>query len=98
LDGFTRKDDKGFVLDPAESIDPAAVGFRDAAFSWEGPQEQRKETGGRQYRLQIEGELFFKRESLNLIIGPTGSGKTSLLMALLGMDRFFLQNLTDKYD
>ncbi|KAF8513392.1 hypothetical protein JB92DRAFT_3116459 [Gautieria morchelliformis] len=88
LDRFTRKGDKKIVVDPAETIHPAAVGFRDAAFSWEGPQEQGKENSGRQYRLQVEGELFFKRESLNLIIGPTGSGKTSLLMALLGEMHF----------
>lgn len=34
--------------------------------------------------LKIEREVFFKPGCLNLIVGPTGSGKTSILMALLG--------------
>ena len=34
--------------------------------------------------LRIPGELCFLRGKINLIAGPTGSGKTSLLMALLG--------------
>ena len=34
--------------------------------------------------LHIDDELFFKRGKINLVVGPTGSGKTSLLMALLG--------------
>ena len=34
--------------------------------------------------LRVDEELFFKRGKLNLIVGPTGAGKTSLLMALLG--------------
>ncbi|KAF8477848.1 hypothetical protein JB92DRAFT_2801159 [Gautieria morchelliformis] len=89
LDQFTRKDDsKEPVVDPAESIDPDTVGFRDAVFSWEGSEEQGAEITRRQYRLQIDGELFFKHASLNLVIGPTGSGKTSLLMALLGEMHF----------
>ena len=38
----------------------------------------------RVFRLLIEDELTFKRGSVNLVLGPTGSGKTSMLMALLG--------------
>lgn len=38
----------------------------------------------RNFVLRVEDELVFKRGKINLIIGPTGSGKTSLLMALLG--------------
>lgn len=34
--------------------------------------------------LRIENELTFKQGYINLIVGPTGSGKTSMLMALLG--------------
>ena len=40
--------------------------------------------GRRNFRLRIEGELFFRRGAINMIIGPTGAGKTSILMALLG--------------
>ena len=38
----------------------------------------------RNFHLNIEGDIFFKRGAVNLIVGPTGSGKTSLLLALLG--------------
>lgn len=34
--------------------------------------------------LHVEDELLFKRGCINLIVGSTGCGKTSLLMALLG--------------
>ncbi len=54
-------------------------------FSWIKP-DSGYETPGRKrdLKLVIEGELAFKVGELNLICGPTGSGKTSLLMALLG--------------
>ncbi|KAF9257847.1 multidrug resistance-associated ABC transporter [Marasmius fiardii PR-910] len=39
----------------------------------------------RRFVLMVDHEtLNFKKGGLNLIVGPTGSGKTSLLMALLG--------------
>ncbi|KAI0767285.1 P-loop containing nucleoside triphosphate hydrolase protein [Fomes fomentarius] len=42
--------------------------------------------GSRQRRfvLNVEDEVVFRRGRINLVVGPTGSGKTSLLMALLG--------------
>jgi len=64
------------------SLDPSIIGFRNAVFTWSN---DIGETSGRHYRLKIDGELFFKPGRLNLIVGPTGSGKTSLLMALLGI-------------
>jgi energy-coupling factor transporter ATP-binding protein EcfA2 len=36
------------------------------------------------FRLRIDDEVKFKQGAINLVIGPTGSGKTSVLMALLG--------------
>lgn len=36
------------------------------------------------FTLRIEKELIFKGGAINLILGPTASGKTSVLMALLG--------------
>ncbi|KAI1792393.1 P-loop containing nucleoside triphosphate hydrolase protein [Ganoderma leucocontextum] len=38
----------------------------------------------RKFVLNVDGEVLFRRGQINLIVGPTGSGKTSLLMALLG--------------
>lgn len=39
--------------------------------------------------LSVDEELIFQKGKINLIIGATGAGKTSLLMALLG-EPFFL--------
>jgi ABC-type Mn2+/Zn2+ transport system ATPase subunit len=36
----------------------------------------------------IEGNLYFMKNKINLIVGPTGSGKTSMLHALLGEMHF----------
>lgn len=34
--------------------------------------------------LRVDGDVIFKAGNLNLIIGPTASGKTCVLLALLG--------------
>ncbi|KAJ7164189.1 hypothetical protein C8R46DRAFT_901348, partial [Mycena filopes] len=72
------------------------VGFRDAAFSWANDDDENANANanadgtltpsshGHRFILRIEGELLFKLGGFNLVVGPTGSGKTSLLMALLG--------------
>lgn len=61
------------------------IGFRGATFVWSSNVEGSLTPSKRNFSLKIEEELLFKRGHINLIIGPTGSGKTSLLMALLGM-------------
>ncbi|RDB25958.1 ATP-binding cassette transporter abc4 [Hypsizygus marmoreus] len=61
------------------------IGFNNAIFSWSndaGPSARR-------FTLKIDEELLFKQGQINLIMGPTGSGKTSILMALLGEMYFF---------
>lgn len=63
--------------------DRDVVGFRNAAFVWSNDVEGSLTPSRRKFRLTIEDEVVFKK-GINLIIGPTGSGKTSLLMALLG--------------
>ena len=70
----------------APGADPTAIGFRNAAFAWsQARAESTPSTPGRRnFRLRIDGDLFFERGAINLIVGPTGSGKTSLLLALLG--------------
>ncbi|KAJ6585523.1 multidrug resistance-associated ABC transporter [Mycena capillaripes] len=92
LDSFTSN----------ETAAPTAsnlVGFRDATFAWFDD-----ETGGtatppsRRFLLKIEGELIFKPGCVNLVLGPTGSGKTSFLMALLGEMHFMPSDLLSWYN
>ncbi|KDQ56808.1 hypothetical protein JAAARDRAFT_36283 [Jaapia argillacea MUCL 33604] len=66
-----------------------AIGFSEAMFSWSNEINDGAVTPSkRTFRLRVEEELLFKPGCINLIIGPTGSGKTSLLMALLGEMHF----------
>ena len=64
------------------------IGIRHASFTWANDFAKLAVTPGgtrrRMFMLHVGEDLFFKRGKLNLIVGPTGSGKTSLLMALLG--------------
>lgn len=77
--------EKYLQLRSVEDEDPDApsIGFRDATFTW-GSKKQIKNKGmGSAFQLQ-DLNITFEPEALNIIAGPTGSGKTSLLMALLG--------------
>ncbi|KDR74315.1 hypothetical protein GALMADRAFT_250126 [Galerina marginata CBS 339.88] len=70
----------------APSLD---IGFRNATFAWSLEEDDGTATpSSRTFKFRVDGELLFKRNCINLIIGPTGSGKTSLLMALLGEMHF----------
>jgi ABC-type Mn2+/Zn2+ transport system ATPase subunit len=62
----------------------ADISIQNATFAWSSS-EVTSSAAARSFRLQIEGSLSFRRGRINLVVGPTGSGKTSLLMALLGM-------------
>ncbi|KAI0080061.1 P-loop containing nucleoside triphosphate hydrolase protein [Panus rudis PR-1116 ss-1] len=67
-------------------VDPNVIGFREASFTWSAENDGTLTPGPskRNFTLRIEDELNFKPGHINLIVGPTGSGKTSMLMALLG--------------
>lgn len=52
------------------------VGFKECTLSWGGK-------GDEDFKL-IDVDLFFQVGGLNVVVGPTGCGKTSLLLALLG--------------
>lgn len=66
--------------------DPGVIGFHNAVFTWglSDAGSTPATPSRRKFKLRIEDDLFFKRGAFNLIVGPTGSGKTSLLLALLG--------------
>ncbi|KAI0397302.1 P-loop containing nucleoside triphosphate hydrolase protein [Xylariaceae sp. FL0594] len=58
------------------------IGFRDATFIW-GSKDAVGADGSIAFRL-LDLNVDFKIGKLNIVGGPTGSGKTSMLMALLG--------------
>lgn len=58
------------------------IGIGKSSFSWS------VDSADAGFRLRINDDLMFRRGDINLIIGATGSGKTSLLMALLGEMHF----------
>ena len=66
---------------------PARLGLENATLTWSTskptPQEAGSADGLDSFRL-INIDVEFLVGKLNIIAGPTGSGKTSLLMALLG--------------
>ncbi|KAF8898485.1 hypothetical protein BD779DRAFT_1607278 [Infundibulicybe gibba] len=86
LDSFSEKDVVEFLPEDPTSSD--LIGFRDATFVWSDDVTGSLTPSKRHFSLRIEGELIFKPGCINLIVGPTGSGKTSLLMALLGEMHF----------
>ncbi|KDR83121.1 hypothetical protein GALMADRAFT_263529 [Galerina marginata CBS 339.88] len=97
LDRFMKADEPPHILDLLEdegnhdaNLD---LGFRNATFAWSVEENDGSLTpSSRKFRLHIDGQLLFKRNCINLITGPTGSGKTSILMALLGEMHFMPSN------
>jgi ABC-type multidrug transport system fused ATPase/permease subunit len=65
-------------VDHDEDGEPV-IGFEKAGFSWGG----KGQTETTAFQL-LDLDTKFQVDQLNVIIGPTGSGKTSLLLALLG--------------
>jgi ABC-type multidrug transport system fused ATPase/permease subunit len=58
------------------------IGFKKGTFTW-GGKDMKVQAAADAFKL-MDIDLKFKTGQLNVIVGPTGSGKTSLLMALLG--------------
>ncbi|KAJ9663926.1 Transporter of the ATP-binding cassette (ABC) [Coniosporium apollinis] len=58
------------------------IGFEHATFSWGGKDLEDKDAADA-FKL-MDLDVKFHSDQLNVIVGPTGCGKTSMLMALLG--------------
>ena len=69
-------------VDNVDESGNRVIGFRNATFVW-GSKTAVSEDGSMAFRL-LDLDVDFKMGKLNVITGPTGSGKTSMLMALLG--------------
>lgn len=85
LDKFTTPNEAAAELlaEPSKENEDK-IGFRDAAFSWSNDSTGAQTPSRRTFCLRVEDEVLFKPGCINLITGPTGSGKTTMLMALLG--------------
>ncbi|KAH9480844.1 ATP-binding cassette transporter abc4 [Psilocybe cubensis] len=95
LDDFEEEKTQSIV--PPSQHDENLIGFKNATFAWSKEEENGTQTpSARSFRLRIEGDLLFKRGCINLIVGPTGSGKTSVLMALLG-EMHFIPSAVDSW-
>ncbi|KIK71390.1 hypothetical protein GYMLUDRAFT_254610 [Collybiopsis luxurians FD-317 M1] len=89
LDSFSEKAGENELFTSAHApSDSQEIGFRNANFVWSSDVNGSLTPSKRRFMLRIEGELLFKKNCVNLVIGETGSGKTSLLMALLSEMHF----------
>lgn len=98
LDEFQKAKDGTSITDDISGTpeDKDTIGFCDATFVWSNDVEGFSTPSRRLFRLILEDEVVF-RKGINLVIGPTGSGKTSLLMALLGKYKTTIKlHVTDK--
>jgi len=84
LDAYAQQDEDRAQLFVQSEEESELIGFRDAVFAWSNESGGALTPSKRKFRLRIDGELYFQPGRINLVVGPTGSGKTSLLMALLG--------------
>lgn len=57
------------------------LGIKNATFAWTDYNETSTD---QRFLLRVDEEIVFQKGKVNLIVGPTGSGKTAMLLALLG--------------
>ncbi|OCH87310.1 P-loop containing nucleoside triphosphate hydrolase protein [Obba rivulosa] len=95
LDQFSTTEEEVHV---AHVETPGVIGIRNSAFTWSSEGSGTQTPGGsrRKFTLRVDDELILKRGAINLVVGPTGSGKTSLLMALLG-EMHYIPNGPDSF-
>jgi hypothetical protein len=73
LDVFDEKETP--VLVTADPGSNEQIGFRNATFSWSKESDGSLTRSQRQFQLKIDDEVIFQRGGINLVVGPTGSGK-----------------------
>ncbi|KAI5825519.1 hypothetical protein K523DRAFT_323377 [Schizophyllum commune Tattone D] len=97
LDEYAPKHPEATFFQPSEDDDRKdKIGFKNATFAWSDDTGGSLTPSKRNFLLKIEGEVLFKKGVVNLIVGPTGAGKTSLLMALLG-EMHFIPSVPDSW-
>jgi len=72
LDSFSEQK-VGTLNDVQHDVDDR-IGFNNAVFAWSneaGDSNGTQTPSSRAFRLRVEGNLTFKRNCINLIVGPT---------------------------
>ncbi|KAI0711031.1 P-loop containing nucleoside triphosphate hydrolase protein [Cerioporus squamosus] len=77
IDEFTPSSAHGWITIARDDV----IGICATMFTWS---QQDDQSATRAFRLNIDEDLSFEPGHVNLVVGPTGSGKTALLLALLG--------------
>ncbi|KAI0768312.1 P-loop containing nucleoside triphosphate hydrolase protein [Trametes elegans] len=83
----TESEERGILATEVPEEYKGVVGIRHASFTWSKDATPSQTPGGtrkRAFVLSVDDEVIFQCGKLNMVVGPTGAGKTSLLMALLG--------------
>jgi ABC-type multidrug transport system fused ATPase/permease subunit len=70
------------ITNKKDEAGQSLIGFEKGTFSW-GGKDMNDKASADAFKL-MDLDIKFKVNALNVVVGPTGSGKTSLLMALLG--------------
>jgi len=85
LDAFDQNSKSDTIADNVKT-NSELIGIRNASFTWTSESNGTITPGSsrRKFTLRVSDEVVFRKGKINLIVGPTGCGKTSLLMALLG--------------
>ncbi|KAL1741080.1 hypothetical protein HDZ31DRAFT_46206, partial [Schizophyllum fasciatum] len=97
LDEYTMKHpEASFFQVNDEEPRKDKIGFRNATFAWSEDAGGSLTPSKRNFLLKVEGEMLFRKGVINLVVGPTGAGKTSLLMALLG-EMHFVPSVPDSW-
>lgn len=79
------------VIGPLDDLE--VVGFNECTFTWDDPSDRRvngRGGRGRRFKLNFTDKLVFEQGHINLIVGPTGSGKVRI--ESLGPNLEFLMN------
>ncbi|KAE9389854.1 hypothetical protein BT96DRAFT_1002861 [Gymnopus androsaceus JB14] len=87
---WSKEDEEVFAATASSTI-PSAVGLLPQEEEAPTPSQAGAVLGVSQVRkffLTVSDTVLFHRNCINLIIGPTGSGKTAMLLALLGEMHF----------
>ncbi|KAF7299044.1 hypothetical protein MIND_00852700 [Mycena indigotica] len=66
------------MADASTTQQSSKIGIQDTEFSWS------VSAGADEFRLRVKAPILFMPGVINIILGPTGVGKTAMLLALLG--------------